>query len=118
MRYMETDLRELNIDFISARDAYDIALESYATKVTKKINELKSLIEDAAEKGELKLIYNHRLYPAVIQMLNLNDYQITEKTLNNSEKKVYIISWDLTPSEVLPVEPQLINPPSPEEVNP
>ena len=38
-------------------------------------------------------------------MLTLNDYQITEKTLNNSEKKVYIISWDLTPSEVLPVEP-------------
>lgn len=63
---METDLRELDIDFISARAAYNIALENYTTKITKKINELKSLIENAAEKGELKLIYSHRLYPAVI----------------------------------------------------
>ena len=96
-----TDLiPEETVNFIQAETAYGIAMESYETKVAKKINELKILIEEAAERGELKLIYDHKMLPEVAYTLTSYNYQITEKTLNDPEKKVYIISWDFSSQSI------------------
>lgn len=81
--------------FLTAQEAYDKTVENLEVRLRKNREELKSLIDRSIQNGEFKVIYDRPLHPTVVSWLvNNYGYEVIQKELNDSEKQIWIVSWE------------------------
>ena len=79
--------------FMPAATAYNVSLQNYEAQLRKNRQELNSLIEAATQAGQFKVIYDRQLFDGITQWLQDYGYEVTQKTLSDSKKKILIVSW-------------------------
>ena len=80
--------------FIAAADAYTASLENFEAQLRKNRQELNELIIRATKNGEFKVIYDRQMFSGIREWLEDYGYEVEQKTLNDSEKKVWVVSWE------------------------
>ena len=80
--------------FMTAQAAYDASLENFEAQLRKNRQELNSLIERATKMGEFKVIYDRQMFSGIKEWLEDYGYEVEQKILNDSEKKVWVVSWE------------------------
>lgn len=80
--------------FIPAQTAYATSLENYEAQLRRNREELRDLIDAATKKGEFKVIYDRQMFEGIQDWLESYGYEVSQKILSDSEKKVWVVSWE------------------------
>ena len=80
--------------FIPAQTAYATSHEKYEAQLRRNREELRDLIDAATKKGEFKVIYDRQMFDGIQDWLESYGYEVSQKILSDSEKKVWVVSWE------------------------